>query len=125
MKNIKQSSFLLQILAPPPNPPPARQKQIEMSSLSGAEPSTILQFTYTTNAQMYSLLKRTAAKCPQITHVYSIGRSTEGRDLLVIEFSDNPGKHELREYGRATEMNCEVTLTLCRKIDKRFQRRQY
>lgn len=75
----------------------ARQKQIEMSSLSGAEPSTILQFTYTTNAQMYSLLKRTAAKCPQITHVYSIGRSTEGRDLLVIEFSDNPGKHELLE----------------------------
>nr|XP_040043512.1 carboxypeptidase Z isoform X1 [Gasterosteus aculeatus aculeatus] len=75
----------------------ARQKQIEMSSLSGAEPSTILQFTYTTNAQMYSLLKRTAAKCPQITQVYSIGRSTEGRDLLVIEFSDNPGKHELLE----------------------------
>ncbi|KAM8879868.1 carboxypeptidase Z isoform 2-T2 [Spinachia spinachia] len=74
----------------------ARQK-LEMSSLSAEEPSTILQFTYTSNAQMYSLLKRTAAKCPQITHVYSIGRSTEGRDLLVIEFSDNPGKHELLE----------------------------
>uniref|UniRef100_A0A8D3B069 Carboxypeptidase Z n=1 Tax=Scophthalmus maximus TaxID=52904 RepID=A0A8D3B069_SCOMX len=59
----------------------ARQEQA-MSSLSPEEPSTIIQFTYTSNAQMYSLLKRTAAKCAQISHVYSIGRSTEGRDLL-------------------------------------------
>uniref|UniRef100_A0A8D3B083 Carboxypeptidase Z n=1 Tax=Scophthalmus maximus TaxID=52904 RepID=A0A8D3B083_SCOMX len=61
------------------------------------KPSTIIQFTYTSNAQMYSLLKRTAAKCAQISHVYSIGRSTEGRDLLVIEFTNNPGQHELLE----------------------------
>lgn len=68
-----------------------------MSSLSPEEPSTIIQFTYTSNAQMYSLLKRTAAKCSHISHVYSIGRSTEGRDLLVIEFTNNPGQHELCE----------------------------
>uniref|UniRef100_A0A8C3AAJ2 Carboxypeptidase Z n=1 Tax=Cyclopterus lumpus TaxID=8103 RepID=A0A8C3AAJ2_CYCLU len=68
-----------------------------MSSLSPEEPSTIIQFTYTSNTQMYSLLKRTAAKCAQISRVYSIGRSTEGRDLLVIEFSNNPGQHELLE----------------------------
>uniref|UniRef100_A0A8C7YIX7 Carboxypeptidase Z n=1 Tax=Oryzias sinensis TaxID=183150 RepID=A0A8C7YIX7_9TELE len=60
-------------------------------------PSTIIQFTYTSNSQMYSLLKRTAAKCAHICHVYSIGRSTEGRDLLVIEFTNNPGQHELLE----------------------------
>ncbi|XP_030290275.1 carboxypeptidase Z isoform X2 [Sparus aurata] len=74
----------------------ARQ-EIALSSLSPEEPSTIIQFTYTSNAQMYSLLKRTAAKCSHISQVYSIGRSTEGRDLLVIEFTDNPGQHELLE----------------------------
>ncbi|KAA8594455.1 hypothetical protein FQN60_011590 [Etheostoma spectabile] len=45
---------------------------------------TIIQFTHTSNAHMYSLLKRTAAKCSPISHVYSIGRSTEGRDLLLL-----------------------------------------
>ncbi|MEQ2307009.1 hypothetical protein AMECASPLE_013897 [Ameca splendens] len=74
----------------------ARQ-EVALSSLSPEEPSTIIQFTYASNAQMYSLLKRTAAKCSHISHVYSIGRSTEGRDLLVIEFTDNPGQHELLE----------------------------
>ncbi|XP_032419553.1 carboxypeptidase Z isoform X2 [Xiphophorus hellerii] len=74
----------------------ARQ-EVTLSSLSPEEPSTIIQFIYASNAQMYSLLKRTAAKCSHISHVYSIGRSTEGRDLLVIEFTDNPGHHELLE----------------------------
>ncbi|XP_038129415.1 carboxypeptidase Z-like isoform X2 [Cyprinodon tularosa] len=74
----------------------ARQ-ELTLSSLTPEEPSTIIQFTYTSNAQMYSLLKRTAAKCSHISQVYSIGRSTEGRDLLVIEFTDNPGQHELLE----------------------------
>lgn len=74
----------------------ARQ-DLALSNLSPEEPSTIIQFTYHSNAQMYSVLKRTAAKCSQISHVYSIGRSAEGKDLLVIEFSRNPGQHELLE----------------------------
>lgn len=64
------------------------------------EPSTIIQFTYHTNAQMWSTLKRTAAKCAHISRTYSIGRSVEGKDLLVIEFSNNPGEHELCEYSQ-------------------------
>ncbi|XP_046901714.1 carboxypeptidase Z [Hypomesus transpacificus] len=72
----------------------ARQ-DLALSNLSPEEPSTIIQFTYHSNAQMYSVLKKTAAKCSQISHVYSIGRSTEGKDLLVIEFTDNPGQHKL------------------------------
>ncbi|XP_062376486.1 carboxypeptidase Z isoform X1 [Sardina pilchardus] len=59
------------------------------------EPSTIIQFTYHTNAQMWNILKKTAAKCSHISRTYSIGRSVDGKDLLVIEFSANPGHHEL------------------------------
>ncbi|XP_056135887.1 carboxypeptidase Z isoform X2 [Lampris incognitus] len=74
----------------------ARQEDA-FSSFSQDEPSTIIQFIYTSSSHMYSLLKRTAAKCSHISQVYSIGRSVEGRDLLVIEFSGNPGQHELLE----------------------------
>ncbi|XP_043923034.1 carboxypeptidase Z [Protopterus annectens] len=60
-------------------------------------PSTFLQFTHHTYSQMISILKRTAARCSQISRTYGIGRSHEGKELLVIEFSDNPGQHELLE----------------------------
>lgn len=44
---------------------------------------------------MVRVLKRTAARCAHISKTYSIGRSFDGRDLLVIEFSSRPGQHEL------------------------------
>ncbi|XP_029522870.1 carboxypeptidase Z-like isoform X2 [Oncorhynchus nerka] len=61
------------------------------------KPHTVIQFSYQSNAQMNSILKKTAARCPEIATTYSIGRSVEGKDLLVIEFSNNPGVHELLE----------------------------
>ncbi|KAI4900668.1 hypothetical protein NFI96_025614 [Prochilodus magdalenae] len=70
---------------------------VTFANISDGGHATILQFTYQSNAQMFNILKKTAAKCPQISQTYSIGRSVEGKDLLVIEFSDNPGQHDLLE----------------------------
>ncbi|KAF7231646.1 carboxypeptidase Z [Nothobranchius furzeri] len=61
------------------------------------KPGTVIQFTYHSNPQMISTLKETEDRCPDIARTYSIGRSMEGRELLVIEFSNNPGQHELLE----------------------------
>lgn len=61
------------------------------------DPATAIQFSYHSNAQMISVLKKIEDQCSDIARTYSIGRSMEGRELLVIEFSNNPGQHELRE----------------------------
>ncbi|KAG1956493.1 carboxypeptidase N catalytic chain [Pimephales promelas] len=75
-----------------------REKQdVAFANISDGGLSTILQFTYHSNSQMFSILKKTAAKCSHISNTYSIGRSVEGKDLLVIEFSNNPGQHDLLE----------------------------
>lgn len=63
--------------------------------LLAEEPATTMKFVYHSSTQMNSVLKATEERCAEIARTYSIGRSIEGRDLLVIEFSDNPGKHEL------------------------------
>lgn len=60
-------------------------------------PATFIQFKHHSYSQMVSTLKKTASKCSHIATTYSIGRSFEGKDLFVIEFSTKPGHHELRE----------------------------
>ncbi|XP_010020536.1 PREDICTED: carboxypeptidase Z [Nestor notabilis] len=58
-------------------------------------PGTFIQFKHHSYSQMVSMLKKTASKCSHIATTYSIGRSFEGKDLFVIEFSTKPGHHEL------------------------------
>ncbi|MEE6462585.1 hypothetical protein FKM82_001643 [Ascaphus truei] len=69
--------------------------EITPEDLPPEMPSTFIHFTHHTYSQMVSVLKKTAARCSQISKTYSIGRSFEGKDLFVIEFSSNPGKHEV------------------------------
>jgi carboxypeptidase D len=46
------------------------------------------------NDAMYRLMISYHQKYPQLTRLYTIGKSVEQRDLMVIEISDNPGEHE-------------------------------
>jgi len=41
------------------------------------------------------LLHEVNERCPDISQLYSVGKSVEGRDLMVIEFSTHPGRHDL------------------------------
>ncbi|ELW62779.1 Carboxypeptidase Z [Tupaia chinensis] len=66
-------------------------------ALPSGLPPTFIQFIHHSYAQMVRVLKRTAARCAHIAKTYSIGRSFDGKELLVIEFSSRPGQHELME----------------------------
>ena len=53
-----------------------------------------LEFRHHTNRAMYDFLRAIALRYPEITRVYSIGKTVRDQDLMVIEISDNPGRHE-------------------------------
>lgn len=52
------------------------------------------EFLHHDTEAMLDALEDVHKRCPEITRLYSIGESVEGRPLTVIEFSTNPGKHE-------------------------------
>uniref|UniRef100_A0A8C3T702 Carboxypeptidase Z n=1 Tax=Chelydra serpentina TaxID=8475 RepID=A0A8C3T702_CHESE len=75
--------------------PLAKLRELAEEDLLVEVPTTLIQFTHHSYSKMVSILKKTASRCSHIARTYSIGRSFEGRDLSVIEFSTNPGHHDL------------------------------
>lgn len=51
-------------------------------------------FKYHHYKELEYQLKLLAKSFPNITRLYSIGQSVEGRELYVLEISDHPGVHE-------------------------------
>ncbi|KAG7335317.1 hypothetical protein KOW79_001913 [Hemibagrus wyckioides] len=56
-----------------------------------------LDFRHHNYKEMRKLMRSVNVACPDITRIYSIGKSHMGLKLYVMEISDNPGKHELGE----------------------------
>ncbi|XP_013784896.1 carboxypeptidase D-like [Limulus polyphemus] len=55
---------------------------------------TLPEFKHHNYNAMKQSLNKYADKYPHITRLYSIGQSVEGRELYVLEITDNPGIHE-------------------------------
>lgn len=61
-------------------------------------------------------MKRVNDECPDITRVYSIGKSYLGLKMYVMEISDNPGQHEVGRCPAALGQAGEVTAGVARDI---------
>uniref|UniRef100_A0A8D0KU06 Carboxypeptidase D n=1 Tax=Strix occidentalis caurina TaxID=311401 RepID=A0A8D0KU06_STROC len=61
------------------------------------QPIQPVDFRHHHFSDMEIFLRRYASEYPNITRLYSVGKSVELRELYVMEISDNPGVHEAGE----------------------------
>lgn len=61
------------------------------------------EFKHHSNEELGDILDQIHTKCPLITRVYSLSEtSVLGNPLLIIEFSDKPGVHEICNFDLKT-----------------------
>lgn len=71
---------------------------IQTEKLAGNEGAKAVESIlnkYHNNEEVHQYLFDLAQKYPDITRLYSIGESVEGKKLWALEITENPGKHEL------------------------------
>ncbi|XP_017272724.1 inactive carboxypeptidase-like protein X2 isoform X2 [Kryptolebias marmoratus] len=65
--------------------------------LNEVTPVDYLEFRHHSYSEMVELMKSVNAECPNITSIYSLGRSSKGREILAMIISGNPTEHEIGE----------------------------
>lgn len=73
-------------------PTPVQAEAVSTTPLH--QPIQPMDFRHHHFSDMEIFLRRYANEYPKITHLYSVGKSVELRELYVMEISDNPGVHE-------------------------------
>ncbi|XP_047237485.1 inactive carboxypeptidase-like protein X2 isoform X1 [Girardinichthys multiradiatus] len=60
-------------------------------------PVDYLKFKHHSYSEMVELMKSVHEECPNITSVYSLGRSSKGQEIMAMIISGNPTEHEIGE----------------------------
>uniref|UniRef100_A0A3Q0SLH0 Peptidase M14 domain-containing protein n=1 Tax=Amphilophus citrinellus TaxID=61819 RepID=A0A3Q0SLH0_AMPCI len=60
-------------------------------------PVDYLKFKHHSYSEMVDLMKSVNEECPNITTIYSLGRSSKGKEILAMIISSNPTEHEIGE----------------------------
>ncbi|XP_070759742.1 inactive carboxypeptidase-like protein X2 [Enoplosus armatus] len=82
----------LEVLGCPlPDPVDAQYRQNEVT------PVDYLKFKHHSYSEMVALMKSVNDECPNITSIYSLGRSSKGLEIMAMVISGNPAEHEIGE----------------------------
>lgn len=74
---------------------------------------TAFQFKHHNNEELVQLLEDVHLRCPNISRVYTLSEtSVNGNPLVLIEFSDNPGIHEISKLNYPPISFCFLVFVL-------------